>query len=95
MSAPGVIAVTGLKSFVGQHLVERLVERTPRLRIVVLDRRRPFRLAARVRFHRIDLTDPTADSRIAEVLRRERVEAVVHAAFRRELTPDLEPDLEI
>jgi len=95
VSTPGVIAVTGLKSFIGQHLVERLLERTPRLRVVGLDRRRPFRLDARVRFHRIDLTDPTADSRVAEVLRRERVEAVVHTAFRREPTPDLETDHEI
>jgi UDP-glucose 4-epimerase len=90
-----VIAVTGLKTLVGRRLVERLVERTPRLRVIGLDRRRPFRLDGRVRFHRIDLSEPTAGSRIAEVLRRERVDALVHAAFRREPTPDVELDHEI
>ena len=95
MSAPGVIAVTGLKTLVGRRLVERLVERAPRVRVIGLDRRRPFRLDGRVRFHRIDLSEPTAGTRIAEVLRRERVEALVHAAFRREPTPDVELDHEI
>ncbi|TFG91901.1 MAG: NAD-dependent epimerase/dehydratase family protein, partial [Myxococcales bacterium] len=95
MSAPGVIAVTGLGTFIGRRLVERLLARSPHLRIVGLDQRRPFRLDGRVRFHRIDLTEPTADWRIAEILERERVEAVVHAAFRNEPTSDVEMDHEI
>jgi UDP-glucose 4-epimerase len=95
LSAPGVIAVTGLRTLVGSRLVERLVERAPALRVVGLDRRRPFRLDGRVRFHRVDLTDPTADSRLAEVMRRERVDALVHCAFRRDPTPDIEMDHEV
>jgi UDP-glucose 4-epimerase len=95
VSAPGVIAVTGLKTLVGRRLVERLVERAPRVRVIGLDRRRPFRLDGRVRFHRIDLSEPTAGSRIAEILRRERADALVHSAFRREPTPDVELDHEI
>jgi UDP-glucose 4-epimerase len=95
LSAPGVIAVTGLRTFVGRRLVERLVERAPALRIVGLDRRRPFRLDGRVRFHRVDLSEPTADSRLADVLARERVDALVHCAFRRDPTPDIEMDHEI
>lgn len=95
VSAPGVIAVTGLKSFVAQRLVERLVERTPELRVVGIDLRRPFRLDGRVRFHRVDFTEPTAGDRLAEVLRNERVEVLVHCAFRREPTPDIEMDHEL
>jgi len=95
LSAPGVIAVTGLGTFVGRRMVERLLARSPHLRIVGLDQRRPFRLDGRVGFHRIDLTEPTVDARIAEILERERVEAVLHAAFRNEPTPDVETDHEI
>lgn len=95
MGAPGVIAITGLKSFVARRLAERLLERTPQLRVVGIDRRRPFRLDGRVRFHRVDLSEPTAGDRVAEVLRRERVDALIHCAFRREPTPDLEMDHEI
>jgi UDP-glucose 4-epimerase len=95
LSAPGVIAVTGLGTFLGRGVIQRLLDRSPELRIVGLDHRRPFRLDDRVRFHRVDLTDPTADSRVAEVLRRERVEALVHTAFRRNPTPDVEMDHEL
>ena len=95
MSTPGVIAVTGLSTFVGRGLVPRLLARSPQPRLVGLDHKRPFRLDARVRFHRVDLTEPTADARVAELLARERVEAVVHAAFRSEPTADLELDHEV
>lgn len=95
LGAPGVIAVTGLKNQVARRLVERLVERTPELRVIGIDLRRPFRLDGRVRFQRVDLTEPTAGDRLADVLRRERVEVLVHCAFRREPTPDLEMDHEL
>ena len=71
MGAPGVIAVTGLKSFIGSGLVRRLHARNAPPRVVGIDHRRPFRLDERVRFHRIDLTDPDAGALLAELLRRE------------------------
>jgi UDP-glucose 4-epimerase len=92
---PSRIAITGLGTFLGNRLAERLVARHAGLTIVGLDLRRPYRLEGRMRFHRVDLTDPTADAHVAEVLAEERVEAVVHAAFRREPTPDLEEDHEL
>ncbi|HEY5656920.1 MAG TPA: NAD-dependent epimerase/dehydratase family protein [Myxococcota bacterium] len=95
MNEPGVIAVTGLRTFVGRGVVERLLARPAAPRVVGLDWRRPFRLDERVRFHRIDLTEPTADCRFAEILEREGVEAVVHAAFRTNPTADLEQDHEL
>jgi len=73
----------------------RLLERSPALRVVGIDLRRPFRLDGRVGFHRVDLSGPAAGDQVAEVLRRERVDALVHCAFRREPTPDLEMDHEV
>jgi UDP-glucose 4-epimerase len=92
---PGVIAITGLGTFLGRRLIERLLCRAPNLRILGIDRRRPFRLDDRVRFSRVDLTDPTADSRIAEVLHGQRAEVLVHTAFRSSPTADLEMDHEL
>lgn len=93
-SAPGVVALTGLATRVGAELTRRLVER-PALRVVGIDRRRPYRLDGRVRFHSVDLTEATADARLAEVLRSERVEVLVHTAFRSQPGSDLELDHEL
>lgn len=89
------VAITGLRTFVGQRLAERLLAGGGVRRVVGIDVRRPYRLEGRLRFHRVDLTDPTADGRLAEALERERVDVVVHAAFRTDPTPDVELDHEL
>ncbi len=94
MNAPGVIAVTGLRTTIGRGLAARLAARGD-IRVVGLDRHRPFRLDDRVRFHRLDLTEPTADGSLAEILAVERVEALVHAAFRTDASADHEDDHEL
>ncbi len=95
MEAPRTIAITGLATFVGRRLTERLRERHPGIQLVGIDRHRPYSLDVNVRHYNVDLTDPTADSRVAEAFEKEGVEAVVHAAFRRRPTPDLEYDHEL
>lgn len=94
MNGPGVIAVTGLRTHVGKRLVERLLGDGAR-RLIGLDRRRPYRLDERVTFRRIDLVAPAADAQIAALLEEERVEALVHCAFRSDPTPDTELDYEL
>ncbi|MEE8581304.1 MAG: NAD-dependent epimerase/dehydratase family protein [Myxococcota bacterium] len=95
MSAAETIAITGLGTFIGQRLAERLLEAPSRPRILGLGVRRPLRLEGRVRFHTVDLTEPTADGQLAEILAKERVDVVVHTAFRHSPTPDLEYDHEL
>lgn len=93
--APGCVAITGLRSFVGQRLAERLSARGRGLRVVGIDLRRPWRLERRIALERVDLTDPAANAKLAEIFVRERVEAVVHAAFRRDPSADVEADHEL
>ncbi len=95
MTGPDSIALTGLGTFFGQRLIERLLEREPRLHIVGLDLRRPLRLEGRVDFHRVDLTDPTSDARLADIFAKQGVQVVVHAAFRTHPRPDLDYDHEL
>ena len=95
MSTPACIAITGLDTFWGTHLAERLLEREHPPRIVGFDLHRPLRLAGRVEFHRIDLTDPTADAELAGMLANEGVEALIHLAFRTSPKPDIEEDHEL
>src|SRR3989304_5441568 len=74
LESPRTIAITRLPTFPAQRLPERLPAHDPKLRLVGIDLRRPYRLEGRVRFHRADLTDPTADGRLAEIFEKERVE---------------------
>ncbi len=84
------LAITGLGSFVGQRIATRLLESASPPRVVGLDLSLPRRLEGRVAFHRVDLTEPTADSALAEILEKERCDAVLHAAFFTDPYPDLE-----
>jgi UDP-glucose 4-epimerase len=95
VGSPRAIAITGLGSLLGIRLAERLLEIPDAPRIVGLDVRKPLRLEGRVGFHRVDLTDPTADGQIAGILEKEEVDVVVHLAFRRSPTPDLDADHEL
>jgi UDP-glucose 4-epimerase len=95
VSSPGVIAVTGLHGFTAARLVSRLLARSAGVRVIGLDLRRPMRFDDGARFHKLDLCDPTADGRLAEILETERVEAFVHTAFRADPTSDLELDHEL
>jgi UDP-glucose 4-epimerase len=94
VSGPGVVAITGIHGWLGSRLLSRLA-RGGGVRAIGIDQRRPMRLDERARFHRVDLTEPTADGALAAILEKERVEVVVHAAFRNDPTPDLETDHEL
>jgi UDP-glucose 4-epimerase len=95
MSGPRCVAIIGLSSFVGQRLAEGLLAASNGPRVVGIDVRRPLRLEGRVSYRRVDLTDPTADSDLSAILADERVDVVVHLAFRSEPTPDIEYDHEL
>ncbi len=92
---PACIAVTGLDTFLGQRLVERLLARPGGPRVLGIDLQRPLRFAGRIDFQRVDLTNPTADGQLARILLDQGVEVFVHLAFRRSPTPDLEYDHEL
>jgi UDP-glucose 4-epimerase len=94
VAVPRSIAITGLRSFVGKRLVRRVREAEPDVQLVGIDLQRPYGLDPAVRFHTLDLAEPTADGRLAELLQKEGVEAVLHAAFRRQPRADVEGDHE-
>jgi UDP-glucose 4-epimerase len=91
---PTCIAITGLRTFLGRRLAERLAAQ-PGLRLIGLDRLRPHGLAGGVHFREIDLTRHDAGNALADTFHKEDVDVVVHLAFRREPTPDLEGDHEL
>ena len=90
------IAITGTLGVLGSQLARRLDEDENCRRLVLLDLVPPSRDLKKARYYRVDLTDPTASSRIAEALERERVHVLVHLAFLQHPTrnPGYEHELE-
>lgn len=76
------IAMTGAGSFLGGRLLEALcLNPDSPYDVFILDRVKPPSGLYGARFHQIDLTDPTADATVAELLRDLDITAVVHLAF--------------
>ncbi len=90
----GTIAITGVRTFLGRRLSERLA-RIAGVRVIGIDRVRPHRLPATVDCQLVDLTEPAAGSILAECLHKESVETVVHLAFRQQPSADVEADHEL
>ncbi len=92
---PNCVAITGLGTFLGIGLAERLLDLPAGPRVVGIAPRRPLRLEGRLPHRRVDLTEANADEQLAEIFRDEGVDAVAHLAFRRSPTSDLETDHEL
>jgi UDP-glucose 4-epimerase len=80
-SSPLRVALTGSRTYFGDHLV-RALEDDPRCEhVVVFDIRPPVSGRTKTRFSRIDLTDPSADEQMERVLVSEGIDVLVHTAF--------------
>jgi len=76
-----VVAITGADSFLGRNLIG-LLEEDPQVgRIVAIDLRNPPTAAVKTRFYKVDLTQPSVDARLSEILQAEEVDTFVHLAF--------------
>lgn len=82
-----VVALTGACSFLGENLVGVLEERPDVDRVVLLDVASPRTVGRKSRAYRIDLTEPTVATRLAEILRAEEVTELAHLAFVSSPTP--------
>jgi UDP-glucose 4-epimerase len=73
-----VVAITGAATFLGLNLIG-LLEDDPRVaKIVCLDTSTPPTVGAKSRFYELDLVQPNAEERLAEVLVAESVDTTVH-----------------
>jgi len=78
---PRVVAVTGAASFLGTNLIGLMQEDDRVQRIVALDVKPPSTAGSKTRMYEVDLTQPTAEARVAEILAAERVDTLCHLAF--------------
>jgi UDP-glucose 4-epimerase len=73
--------VTGAASFLGTNLVGLLEEDDRVDRIVAVDIKPPSTAGSKTRSYEVDLTQPTTEARLAELLAAEHADTVVHLAF--------------
>ena len=76
-----IVALTGVHGVAGAALVRRLEADERVRRLVLIDRHAPALPLRNTGFHGVDLTATLADVALAEILTRERVDTVIHAAF--------------
>jgi UDP-glucose 4-epimerase len=80
-SSPAIVAVTGAAGFIGLNLIGLLEEDERVRRIVSLDVKAPRTAGQKTRHYDLDLTQPTAEERIAEIFAAEGADTLVHLAF--------------
>ncbi|MFO0680132.1 MAG: NAD-dependent epimerase/dehydratase family protein [Polyangiaceae bacterium] len=76
-----VVALTGAASFLGANLVALLEEDERVSRILTLDVTPAKTAGPKTRMYELDLTESSAEARMAEILAAERVDTLVHLAF--------------
>jgi len=80
------VAVTGAAGFLGSNLIGSLEEDERIGRIVAIDAAPSPIGGDKTRFYEVDLTQPAAEARVAEILSAERVDSIAHLAFLAEPT---------
>jgi UDP-glucose 4-epimerase len=75
------VALTGADGFLGRNLIGLLEDDDRVGRIVALDIEQPPTAGRKTRFYKVDLTQPTVDARMAEILAAEGVDTFLHLAF--------------
>lgn len=76
-----VVAVVGSQSFLGVRLCARLLEDPTIERVVAIDIRPPETTSKKLVFACVDLTRPSADQELAQILEEEGACSLVHLAF--------------
>lgn len=76
-----MVAITGAASFLGRNLIGLLEEDHGIRRVIGLDIEAPRTGGQKSRLYEIDLTQATAEERVAEIFGAEGVDTVVHLAF--------------
>ncbi len=74
------IALTG-SGFKGSALLRWLEDDPEFPRVIYLDNKKPSQRLKKTKIYRLDLTETLADAQLAEILKKEGIDTLVHTAF--------------
>ena len=75
------IVLTGAASFIGTNLLKRLEADKSVDHVVAVDVYKPAFALKKTRFYKLDITQPTADADLAQILQNERCDTFIHLAL--------------
>ena len=75
------IVLTGAASFIGTNLLKRLEADKTVDHVVAVDVYKPSFPLKKTRFYKLDITQPTADADLAQILQNERCDTFIHLAL--------------
>jgi len=76
-----VVALTGAASFLGRNMVGVLEEDARTARIICIDIKAPDTSGPKTRMYPVDLTAPSAEERVSEILAAKHVDTLLHLGF--------------
>lgn len=88
-SPPKSIVITGTSGFKGSHLLKALEDNPKYTSLVAIDTKKPSFETKKTKFYKLDLTETLADVKLAEILKNENSDTLVHCAF--PITPPKNP----
>lgn len=75
------IVLIGASSFKGHNILRRL-ELSPKYnKVIAIDRKKPNLTLKKTHFYKLDLTETLADVSLAEILKQEKCDTLIHTAF--------------
>lgn len=88
---PSSVVVMGCSSFVGSRVL-KMLENDPKIKsLVAIDCRKPTVELKKAKYYKLDLTETLADATLAEILKKEKCDTLIHCAF--PMTPPRNPAL--
>ncbi len=77
----GTIVITGTSGFKGARLLKTLDEDPRYKSIIAIDYKKPPVETKKAKFYKLDLTETLADVMLADILKKEQCDTLVHCAF--------------
>lgn len=74
------VVLVGCSGFIGRHVLKSLEINPACKRVVVIDNNKPAITLKKSKFYKLDLTATLADATLAEILKAENCDTLVHAA---------------